>query len=397
MNTFTLLFLSIAFGFALGSIAEAQVTLGGPFRVWEGPNGTGKAIDISPKQAVQVRKFKYDPRNRPDGNVHYNDSGLNNATNGFFEGELNGKKVYIPKLTMIEVLTRQNGPTVPAADPKAAVERLADANKAKGKGPNGVPPCELCAHLVGKEQESFADITKSDDELRKYTCLFHKKKNNRKTGVGERNFEIVLPVMKEVEKVTGIPTAYMSCVIQQESQFEIFNGGPNIGLGHFNNATRKTILNYGLADWASRVAANLKRPPVSSSEAAARLAMNDGERLTQDIAITQVTAIALNLRRLLDEFGMKHMAAQQDAVSGDGRALINALLLASAGHNFGEAIIARVPWSAFKSNDTGWTRRVPSGTTLDYLNNMKMCLAKGNFDTRNAGTWPPDYESCGGK
>lgn len=395
MKSLTQLALSILFALALGEIAEAQVTLNGPLRVTDALNG-GKAIDIPAGKSVVVKDFTQSAN--PTAAVFFNIS-QNKAQRGsdgddYFPGNFNGKNVFISRDAMIQGLSNTAPTKAPAsADPKATVERLATMNKSTGKGPNGTPPCESCGHLAGIETEEFDKITKSDEELRKYTCLFHKHTNA--TGVGDRNFEMTLPMMKEVAKATGVPAVYTSCIIQQESQYEIFNGGGHTGLGHFGSSTAGSIAQDTL-EAVKEIAAKKGFPNRTASQVKAMILMNDGTRLTEEIALYQTAAIAMNAKRLLNEFAAPHMNFQSSAVKHDGRALINTLLLAAAGHNVGQGVITTIPPQAFTSNTTDWTRRVGSGVTRVYLENMKMCMEKGNFNARDNGVWKPDHARCGG-
>lgn len=391
MKSISLLALIFSSGMSLFSHqAEAQVTLNGPLRAMDALNG-GKPIDIPAGKSVLFKNFEKKSGN-PTGDVFFNiaqrKSQAGSDGNEYFVGDFSGKTIYLSRDAMIQALS------TPTADPKVAVDRLTNMNKATGKGPNGIPPCASCSHLAGKELEGFEAISKSDEELRKYTCLFHK--HTHATGIGDRNFEMTLPVMKEASKATGIPVAYISCIIQQESQYEIFNGAGHYGLGHFGNSTAGAVAADALEVGRS-IAAKKGYPARTVSQVKSMILMNDGRQLTEEIAIYQSAAIAANARRLLEDFGLSHLSAQQSAATGDGNAFLNTLLLAAAGHNVGSGIITSIPYSAFGSNSTSWTDRgnIP-GTTRVYLQNMKMCMEKGNFNARDNGTWKPDHARCGG-
>lgn len=393
MNKVLLLILSIAFGFALGTVAEAQVSLGGPLRVWEGP-GSGKTIDVSPKQAVQVQKFKYDTRNSPSGNVHFNDSALGNATNGYFEGDLNGKKVYIPKQTMMEVLTRQNGPTVPAANPSAAVERLAETNKAQGKGPNGKPPCQNCTHSAGDDNGPY----KGEAEIRKYACYF---RVDKERDFNASNFETVMPILKEVAKTSRLPLSFLACTIQGESSFGVltngrchrsgpYNTGACHGLGHFEVATAQAQMPAAIE--IIRPLLQRRALPEKSGDAAVRLGLicnkND---FTEEAAIYQVGLIAAYAHQNVG-----------DKINGENTN-INALLMSTAIYRIGAKPLWGAPYSIFQSNDTSWIKTATFTKKSEklneeirtYVDNLRVCMESGNF-TRNWKKMPAKKDQCGG-
>lgn len=296
-----------------------------------------------------------------------------------------GMTVYLNRENLLKVLKSKA-----YADPEGAMDRFNRMNRS-AKNSNCPVLCKGCEHAATKDEaEAFRQLSKSDHEMEIYHCAFK--------GSGREQIKLALPILRDLEQVTGFPAVYVNCIVENESAYtNLGSSDGSYGVGHFTPTTARAV--------AEETAKIVREMAKLKNERAKLYRSLDAKQATEMItkasfdketAPYQLAAIAANAKRLLEIIGQdlqRHPLSENQLLPGVKKERL--LEFAAYGHNAGERFLRELKSEIVKDHSS-LVDGVIVGTEKRYIEDVRNCMRRLNYNKRSKDG-NPDFKRCENK